>query len=442
MTSAQVHEPKVYFPESKLPLGANITFGLQHVVAMFGSTVLGPILMGFDPNMAVLCSGAATIFFYLFLRGKVPSYLGSSFSFIAAVGAATAYTSGTGPNNHIAIAQGGIIAAGVLYALIGGVVWVIGPNLIKRLFPGVLTGSIVAIIGLNLASVAVKEISATPYDVGIGLTTILIVAATNIYFPGHIGEGEHKLALKRLPILIGGAVAYLLYLFLANFFELPLTPIDYAAVWAAPWVGPPNITYPQFDFTAITLIAPVAIVLVAENLGHVRAVGSMCDRDLDPYLGRTFVADGLATIGSAWLGGTGVTTYAENIGVMGATKNYSSTSMAFAGVFAVLLGLSPKFGALIQTIPTPVLGGLAFILFGLITSAAGRIWKDQNVDFTDSANAIVVGVALIMGAGDLTVRMGSYAFGGITTATVSIFVLHHFLNMRRKHSARTLAETP
>ena len=403
-------------PEAILSVPENIGLGFQHVIAMFGSTVLGPLLMGFDPNVAVFFSGIATIVFYISLRGAIPSYLGSSFSFIAAVGAATAY-SHHGPNPHIAVALGGIVVAGLIYLTIGLMAWKLGSKWLGRVFPGIVTGSIVAIIGLNLASVAVKEISASLFETLFGIFVIVAVSVYNVYLSSK---------LSRFSLLIGSVFCYLTYWALCNGLGFG-RPIDFSLVASASLFGFPKFTTPKFDFTAITLIAPVAIVLVAENLGHVRAIGSMCHRNLDAHIGPAFVVDGLCTMVSGFFGGTGVTTYAENIGVMSMSRNFSSLTMVFAGLFALFLSLSPKFGALVQTIPVCILGGLSFILFGMITASAGRIWQDNKVDFAKPANSLVVGVALIMGAGDLTIRVGNFAFGGITTATFAIVILYQLL---------------
>jgi putative pyrimidine permease RutG len=412
--------PNVIYPEDRLPFIQNTISGLQHVVAMFGGTVLGPLLMGFNPNVAIFFSGIATLIFYISVRGRVPSYLGSSFSFVAAVIAATAY-SGSGPNQNIPAALGGIIIAGALYAAIGLVVVLAGYKWIERVLPPVLTGAIVAIIGLNLAPVAVHQISGSMFDTLFGLFTILLVALSAVYLRGFSA---------RFPILIGGGLSYLVYFFFCNI-ERSGRSIDFSGVSDAAWFGLPHFMAPSFDPTAIFLIAPVAVILVAENLGHIRAIGAMTGRDLDPYLGRAFMGDGIATIVSACFGGTGVTTYAENMGVMAITKNFSSFTFVAASVFAICFGLSPKFGAAVQTIPLSVIGGLSFVVFGLITATAGRIWVDNKVDFTNPRNLIVVGVAVVIGAGDLTLKFGNFALGGIAVATFVALILYHVLTRRR-----------
>ncbi len=410
-------------PDERLPWGQTIAVGLQHIFAMFGATVLAPILMGFDPNTAILFSGIGTLIFFVIVSGRVPSYLGSSFAFIAVVNAASGLAAGGTPN--IGVALGGIIAAGALYAIVGVVVMAVGYGWIEKLMPPVVTGAVVAVIGLNLAPVAVsdlagKDAATTSFNQLIGLITVLSVAAVAVYAPG---------ILRRLPILLGGVIGYIVYLVLANGFGLG-PAIDFTKLGDAAWIGMPNLTAPSFSINAITLIAPVALVLVAENLGHVKAVGAMTGRNLDPYLGRAFLGDGIATMVAGFGGGTGVTTYAENIGVMAVTKIYSTLVFVIAAVVAIVLGFSPKFGALIGTIPWAVLGGLAIVLFGLIAVTGARIWGENKVDFSQSRNLLTVAAALTMGAGNFTVKIGDFEMGGIGTATLTAIVLYQILTAR------------
>jgi putative pyrimidine permease RutG len=430
------HTRGIYYPEdTPQPPAKNFLFAIQHVVAMFGSTALAPILMGFDPNLCILCSGIATMFFYFVVGAKIPSYLGSSFSFIAAVTVATHY-SGNGPNPGIATALSGIVFAGFCYALMGLLVWLVGSKFLERLVPPLVTGSIVAVIGLNLAPVAVKQISGSTFDTVIGLLTIILVAAASA-LPDllarllvRLGIDKDCAALDwvefsgRIPILLGGALAYVAYaLITAHGYGSPITFADWHS---APWFAVPHLTFANLaDRSAWSLIGPVSIVLVAENLGHVQAIGVMTGRKLDKFLWRAFLADGVATMGAGLIGGTGVTTYAENMGAMNASRNFSATTCLFAGSIAFFLGFVPKFGALLHTIPTPIIGGLSFVLFGMIAATAGRIWTEGKVDFSNTRNLIVIGVALVMGAGDLVFRSGAVAFGGIATATFSVIILYH-----------------
>ncbi len=410
---------RVVAPDERLPWPQTVLAGLQHVVAMFGSTVLAPIVMGFDPNVAILFSGIGTLIFFLVVGGRVPSYLGSSFSFIAVVLAATAF-SGQGANPNIPVALGGIIAAGVVYLIIGLVVMRIGYRWIEVLMPAVVTGGIVAAIGLNLAGLAVKGISATNFDLLIGLITVLGIGLSAVYLPGMLG---------RIPVLLGGFLGYILYAIGANGLGYGAA-IDFSHLQNAAWVGLPNFEAPVFKGSAIGLIAPIAVILVAENLGHLKAIAAMTGRNMDPYIGRAFFGDGLATVISACFGGTGVTTYAENMGVMAVTKIYSTLIFIFAACFAILLGFSPKFGALIGTIPGPVIGGISIVIFGLITATAGRIWVEAKVNFSETKNLITTAFAVIAGAGDLTIHMGNFTLGGIGVATFGSIIVYALLNRK------------
>ncbi len=408
-------------PDERPPAAQSLALGAQHIFAMFGATVLAPVIMGFNPNTAIFFSGIGTLIFFVCVRGRVPSYLGSSFSFIAVVLSAEAI----GGGHNIPVALGGIIACGAVYALIGLIVMAVGYRWVEFLMPPIVTGAVVAVIGLNLAPAAINYMigsdAAHPSNFGIlvGLLTTLAVALVAVYAPG---------VLRRLPILIGGIFGYLLYWLLSNVLGLGGTPIDFNAITAAPLVGWPALTAPQFDSHAITLIVPVAIVLVAENLGHVKAVATMTGRNLDPYIGRAFFADGLATMVAGSGGGTGVTTYAENIGVMAVTKIYSSLVFVIAAVVAVLLGFSPLFGALVLSIPQPVLGGMAVVLFGLIATTGARIWVENKVDFTNNTNFVTAAVALTLGAGNLAITAGDFSIGGIGTACFGALLVYQVLN--------------
>lgn len=415
-------------PDERLPWPQTVVMGIQHVVAMFGSTALAPLLMGFDPNTAIFFSGVGTLIFFLITGGRLPSYLGSSFAFIAVVIAASGY-SGTGPNPNIPVALGGILAAGVLYALIGLVVQVSGTGWVETLMPPVVTGSIVAAIGLNLAPVAVKDISGAAFDTDVGLLTVAAVALIAVRAPG---------MARRLPILLGAVCGYILHLVGTNALGLG-KPIDFSGLGAAAWFGLPRTAHPVFTASAIGLIAPVAVVLVAENLGHVKALAAMTGRNFDPLLGRAFLADGIATVVSALGGGTGVTTYAENIGVMAVTRIYSTLVFVVAACVALLLGFSPKFGALILTLPVPVIGGVAIVVFGLIAATGGRIWVQNRVDFSKARNLVTAAVALTAGAGDLTIKVGSFTLGGIGTATFGAIILYHLLDSREPEPERISA---
>jgi uracil-xanthine permease len=407
-------------PDERLPWGATAVMGVQHLIAMFGATVLAPILMGFDPNVAVLMSGVGTLIFFAMTGGQVPSYLGSSFAFIGVVMAASGYT-GPGPNAQIGVALGGIMACGVVYALIGAVVHATGTGWIERFMPPVVTGSVVAVIGLNLAHIPIKNMASTGFDAWMQAITFVSVALVAVFTKGMV---------QRLLILMGLLLASVVYAVLTNGLGLG-KPLDVSGVVNAAWLGWPHFSAPTFSGSAMLLIAPVAIILVAENLGHIKAVTAMTGKDLDRFMGRAFMADGVATIVSASAGGTGVTTYAENIGVMAATKIYSTAVFLVAACMAVLLGFSPKFGALIQAIPLPVMGGVSIVVFGLIAIAGARIWVDNKVNFADNKNLLVAAITLVLGTGDFTLKFGEFALGGIGTATFGAVALYAVLSRQR-----------
>jgi len=419
-SAAVLQQGGVIAPDERLPWPQTAIMGMQHVVAMFGATVLAPILMGFDPNLAILMSGIGTLIFFVITGGRVPSYLGSSFAFIGVVIAATGYA-GKGINPNIGVALGGIIACGAACAAIGLLVQAVGTNWIEKLMPPVVTGAVVAVIGLNLASVPIKNMAASNFDSWMQAVTFVCVALVAVFTRGMV---------QRLLILVGLIVATLVYALLTNGLGLG-KPLDLSNLLNAAWLGAPGFAAPVFDLKAMLMIVPVAIILVAENLGHLKAVTAMTGKNLDAYMGRAFIGDGIATMVSASAGGTGVTTYAENIGVMAATKIYSTAMFLVAGLLAVVLGFSPKFGAVIQTIPLPVMGGVSIVVFGLIAVAGARIWVENKVDFTDNKNLLVAAITLVLGTGDFTLKFGDFALGGIGTATFGAILLHALLNRKR-----------
>jgi uracil-xanthine permease len=405
-------------PDERLPWAQTGLMGIQHVIAMFGSTVLAPILMGFDPNLAVFMSGIGTLIFFIITGGKVPSYLGSSFAFISVVIAATGYA-GKGANANVGLALGGIIACGFVYMLVGLLVQVIGTRWIERFMPPVVTGAVVAVIGLNLASIPVKNMASNNFESWMQALTFVSVGLVAVLTRGMV---------QRLLILVGLIVSSLFYGLFTNVLGWGKA-VDLSGVANAAWFGVPTFHSPVFSAHAMVLIVPVVIVLVAENLGHIKAVTAMTGKNLDQYMGRAFIGDGVATMVSGAAGGTGVTTYAENIGVMAATRIYSTAVFMCAAILALLLGFSPKFGALIQAIPLPVMGGVSIVVFGLIAVAGAKIWVDNKVDFSQNKNLIVAAITLILGTGNFTLTFGEFKLEGIGTATFGAIILYALLNL-------------
>lgn len=404
-----------------LPPAQTVVLGIQHAFAMFGATVLAPFLMGFDPNLAILMSGICTILFFFMTGGRVPSYLGSSFAFIGVVIAATGYAGAAGGlNANIGVAAGGIIACGILYALIGFLVMATGTRWIEKLMPPVVTGAVVMIIGLNLAPVTVKAVAGNPFNMWMALVTVLCMGMIAVFTKG---------LLQRLLLLIGLLMSYLIYFMVTNVMGWG-TPINFTPIQQAAWFGVPDFHAPVFDVNAMLIIAPIAFILVAENLGHIKAVGAMTGENLDPHIGKAFVADGVATTLAGGVGAPGMTTYGENIGVMAVTRVYSTIIFVVAGMFAIFLGLSPKFGAIIHTIPTAILTGASIVVFGLITIAGAKIWIENKVDFSKNKNLMVAAVTIILGTGDFALQLGSFNLGGIGTATFAALFLNWFFSLR------------
>jgi uracil-xanthine permease len=376
--------------------------------------------MGFDPNLAILFSGVGTLLFFFIVSGRIPSYLGSSFAFIGPVAAVIGSpAAGTLNTANIPLALGGIFAAGLVYAVIGAIVQVSGSAWIDALMPPLVTGAVVMIIGLNLAPAA-RDLAKD--SVLLAAVTLLSTLCIGLLTRGLVA---------RLPILLGAAIGYVVALILGgtsaagrSYGGVFVQGVDLSRVASAPWFGLPTFVHPQFDLRAVSLIVPVSIILIAENTGHVKAVEAMTDRRLVPWLGRAFIGDGVATIIASLGGGTGVTTYAENIGVMAMTRVYSTLIFIIAAVVAILLGLSPKFGALVGSIPTGVIGGVVTVLFGLIAITGARIWVDNRVDFTRGVNLFIAAVVVIVGAADYTVSIGDFTIGGIGLGTFGAIVLY------------------
>lgn len=391
---------EVVAPNERLSWPRTIGIGAQHIAAMFGATFLVPILTGFPPTTTLLFSGIGTLLFMFITRNRIPSYLGSSFAFIAPVVAAT-------KGGGIAEALGGIVAVGVLLFLVGLVVQQIGAGWIETLMPPVVTGSIVAVIGLNLAGVAKGGITAQP---GVGMVTLGTIFLISVISRGF---------MARVAIVLGLVVGYV--------FALAQGLVDTSSISAAAWFGTPTLTGPAFKLSAILLFLPVVLVLIAENVGHVKAVATMTGQNLDADMGRALMADGVATTLAGAGGGSGTTTYAENIGVMAATRVYSTAAYGIAGVGAILLSLSPKLGAVLSSVPTGVLGGAGVALYGMIGILGARIWIENRVNFSDPTNLFIAASSLVIGISDVTYVNGDYTFNGIVLSTLLAVVGYQIL---------------
>ncbi len=385
---------EVVAPNERLTWPRTIGIGAQHIAAMFGATFLVPIITGFPPSTTLLFSGIGTLLFAFITRNRIPSYLGSSFAFLAPVGAAKAMDEGLG----MGYALGGIVAVGLLLVVIGLIVQAAGAAWIEKLMPPVVTGTIVAVIGLNLAGVAKGGVTAQPFIAIVTLATIFLVSVISRGF------------LARIAIVLGLIVGYVV--------ALAQGLVDTSAIKAAAWIGLPTLQSPTFKFSAIVLFVPVVLVLIAENVGHVKAVAAMTGEDLDGEMGRALMADGVATTVAGFGGGSGTTTYAENIGVMAATRVYSTLAYIVAGVGAIILSMSPKLGAVLSSIPGGVLGGAGVALYGMIGILGARIWIENKVNFSDPTNLFIAASCLVIGISDVTYSNGDYTFNGIVISTV------------------------
>ena len=396
-----VSSGEVVSTDERLTWPRTIGVGLQHIAAMFGATFLVPIITGFPPTTTLFFSGIGTLLFLALTQNKVPSYLGSSFAFLAPIAAAK--TSG-----GMGAALGGVVVTGVILAVVGLIVRQAGIGWINWMLPPVVTGTIVMVIGLNLAGAAKNNFAAGPIVGVVTLASIALIAAISRGF------------LSRISIFAGLLIGYA-YAYIQG-------DVKTDGITAAKWFALPTFTNPTFDGKAIVLFLPVVLVLIAENVGHVKAVAAMTGKDLDDQMGTALMADGLATTLAGFGGGSGTTTYAENIGVMAATRVYSTAAYWIAGVGAIGLSLSPKFGAVLSATPVGALGGVGVALFGMIGVLGARIWIEGKVDFANSTNLIIAASALIIGISDMSWTSGDYTFNGIINATLVAILGYRILN--------------
>lgn len=421
----------IVLPEERLSWPKTIGFGAQHVVAMFGATFLVPLITGFSPTATLFFSGLGTLLFLALTGNRLPSYLGSSFAFIAPITASLS----AGNEGDLARASFGILAIGVLMALVGIAVQRFGTGWINALMPPVVMGAIVALIGFNLAPVVKSNWNASEHSGWVALITITAVLLIAVVFRGLIA---------RLSIVLGMLLGYLA--------AIPLGEVDFSGVEAAAWLGLPDFHLPANPFAdpslwgLLPMFLPVVLVLIAENVGHVKSVGLMIGRDLDPVTGRALLADGVATMLAGLGGGSGTTTYGENIGVMAATRVYSTAAYWVAGVMAILLGFSPKVGALIFSVPAGVLAGVTIALYGLIALIGVKIWIDNKVDFSKPINQFTAAIALVVGIADFSLTIGSAGspvlLNGIALGTLAAILVYHLMNLAAKARGLGKPATP
>jgi uracil-xanthine permease len=430
---------EVVRPDERLSWGRTAGLGAQHIVAMFGATFVFPLIMGLSPQLAIMMSGIATVLFLLMVKGKVPSYLGTSASFVGGVAAIRAQ-GGTS-----AQVTGAILVAAVVLAIVGVIIHFAGSRVIYAVLPPAVTGAVVMLIGFNLAPVVANVY--WPQDQWVALIVMFAVICMSLGLRGFLG---------RISIFLGLIFGYILsWIFDGIFGHISsFSPgvgkiteharVDWAGVKAADWLGFPPHTgtlgpdghplvgwhTPDIKLAFVLLVLPAVIALVAENTGHVKAVAEMTGTNLDDVMGRAIAADGIATVVTSAVGGSPTTTYAENIGVMAATRVYSTAAYFVAAVVAILFGLSPKFGALISATPGGVLGGITVVLYGMIGLLGAKIWKENGVDFGNPVNLVPVAAGIIIAIGGTALKItDSFELSGIALGTIVTIVGWHLARL-------------
>lgn len=402
-------QPKVDI-EERLPLLKMLPLSLQHLFAMFGATVLVPFLVGLDTSVTLFTSGVGTLVYIFITKGKIPAYLGSSFAFIAALSAILGVKPGVlAPAERVSVAMGGCVVVGLIYIVVALLIGKFGTRWLDRILPPVVIGSVVMVIGLGLAGVAVKVMAMEggtgtyhPEFFAVALASLAIAVIAAVFFKGFLGV---------IPVLIGIVGGYVVALLAGQ--------VDFGAVKTASAVSVPPFVLPTFTWGAIAAIAPISLVVVTEHIGHLIVTNNVVGRDLvkDPGLHRSLAGDGVATAISGALGGPPNTTYGENIGVMAITRVFSVWVIGLAAVLAIGMSFFPPVGALIRTIPTQVMGGICILLFGIIASAGIRMLVEAGIDFSQKRNLIIASVVLVVGIGGAKVHIGGIEFGEMALAT-------------------------
>ncbi|MBP3231487.1 MAG: uracil permease [Anaerovibrio sp.] len=403
----QVHE--------RPPITKTIPLSLQHLFAMFGSTVLVPILFNVNPAIVLLFNGIGTLLYLFICRGKIPAYLGSSFAFISPVFAVLSQYS-------YEAALGGFIAVGAVFVIVGLIIRAVGTSWIDFIFPPAAMGAIVAVIGLELMPTAAGMAGLTakepdPTAITISVATLAITLFAQIIFRGFLGI---------IPILIGIISGYVL--------SLCLGIVDWSIVEKAPWFALPTFYTPEFNLTAITIILPAALVVIAEHVGHLFVTGNIVGADLtkDPGLDRSIIGNGLSTMISGFFGSTPNTTYGENIGVLAISKVFSTWVIGGAAIFAIILSCFGKLAAAIQSIPTPVMGGVSMLLFGVIAASGIRVLVDSKIDYNKPINLMLTAIVLGIGVSTASITIGSTTLSGMSLATVVAIILSICFNIIKK----------
>lgn len=396
----------VISPEERCGWLATVGLGVQHLVVMFGATAIVPLVTGLPLATTLLFSGIGTLVFLVVTRNRVPAYLASSYAFIAPLVAAR--------SGGIVAALGTVLVAGLLLVVVGIGVKALGVRLLDSVMPPVVAGAVVVLVGLSLAPVAAHNAAAQP---ALALVTLVVIGLCAVRRGG---------LAARFAVFVGIAVGWVVGAVAGG-----IGPDKMAAVRAAAWIGLPVLHHPQLRSSAMLLVLPAVLVLVAQNVGHVKAIATITGRDLDGNIGDVLIANGLATTLAGVGGGSAVTTSPQNIGVMAVSRVYSTATYVVTALLVIVLSFSPKIDAVLGTVPIGVCGGAALVLFGLVGLQGVRIWRDNGVDLADPLNQIVVGTAVVAGVGDVTVSLGSVPFGGVIWGSVLIVLGHPVLRMLR-----------
>ncbi|MBN3525709.1 uracil permease [Paenibacillus apiarius] len=403
----QVHE--------KPGLAPGLLLSIQHLFAMFGSTVLVPNLFHIDPGIVLLMNGLGTLFYLVLCRGLIPAYLGSSFAFISPVTVVLA-----GKTENYAQALGGFIVSGIIFILVALIVKWVGTRWLDILFPPAAMGAIVAVIGLELVPVAASMSGLIPATADAPLDSTAITLALITLGTTIIGNVMFRGFFKIIPVLIGIVTGYIV--------AYVMGAVDMAPVSDASFFSTPTFTFPEWNWTAIAIIVPAALVVVVEHIGHLMVTSNIVGNDLskDPGLHRSLLGNGVSTVISGFLGSTPNTTYGENIGVMALTRVYSVWVIGGAAVFAVLMSFFGKVSALIANIPVPVMGGVSLLLFGVIAASGLRVLVDSKVDFSKPKNLLLTTLVIVIGISGAKLQLGAVELKGMALATVLAIFLNLF----------------
>lgn len=402
--------------DERLSWPLTVGLGLQHLGALAGATILVPALTGFPVSTTLLFSGVGTLLFLLITRNRVPGYLGASFAFVAPLVAAH--------NDGLAAQLGGVLFAGILLVVVGIAVKALGIRLVDSVMPPVVTGAVIVLIGLNLAPSAANEVSAGPL---LAAVTLAVIGLCAVLARGLLG---------RLSVLAGVVAGWV-----AAAVTGSLDPARVAAMQAAPWLSLPVLHEPQLRPTVMLGVLPAVIVLAAQCVGYTKAIGAVTGRDLDGSVGDALIANGLTTAISGAGGGSGLAPLGENVGVMAATKVYSTAAYVTAACCSILLSFSPKVSALVQTLPGGVIGGMSLVLYGMVVMVGVRLWLDNDVDLGDPITMMVAGAAIVAGAGNLTIDIGWLKLNGIVWGSALIVLGHPLLRtLRTARGQRRLAD--